>query len=286
MGNITFESLIKEKFNTLSTGQKKVAVYLIEKLEEAAFSTAVQIGRKVEVSETTVIRLSYVLGFNGFSEMQENIQRQILKNNNLPYTPNVMHHATDMDDEASTFAKVIENEIQILRQTLHQLNVQEMWKVVDTLVKADRILVVGFRTSYAAAYWFSFMLSTLRDNVELFPPTGDVYEKLCNLTDKSVVFVITFARYATESLNIAECAKKQGVTLLSATDRTLSPVGRISDIALMTEENVESGSNSIAPVINLLNLIIAGMNLKDKERIQQRQQKLEQLYLSCNVFIE
>jgi DNA-binding MurR/RpiR family transcriptional regulator len=40
-----------------------VANYLIENLDEAAFKTAFQIGRKAEVSETTVIRLSYAFAW-------------------------------------------------------------------------------------------------------------------------------------------------------------------------------------------------------------------------------
>jgi DNA-binding MurR/RpiR family transcriptional regulator len=75
---LSFENLVKQKFNGLSAGQKKVAEYLIQNLEEAAFSTAFQIGRKVGVSETTVIRLSYALGFNGFSEMQEGFKNNYL----------------------------------------------------------------------------------------------------------------------------------------------------------------------------------------------------------------
>ncbi|MFY0545990.1 MurR/RpiR family transcriptional regulator [Brevibacillus sp. H7] len=286
MDQATFENLIKEKYESLSAGQKKVAEFLIDHLEEAAFSTAGQIGRKVDMSETTVIRLSYALGFNGFSEMQEKIQSQIRKNHHLPYASNSLDSAVNTDDELRVFSKVVEKDIQIMRETLHQLNVEDLWKVVDALVKADKILVAGYRLSYTAAYWFSFMLGTLRENVELCPPIGDVYEKLCNLTDRSVVFVISFPRYAREAVHIAECAKQQGATLLCVTDRMLSPVGRLSDIALTTEENLELGSNSISPVISLLDLIIIGMNLRDKERIQLRQQRLEKMYSSHDVFIE
>lgn len=69
MEHMSFEQLVKERFNNLSTVQKKVAEYLIQQLEKAAFSKAVQIGLKAEVSETTVIRLSYALGFKGFTDM-------------------------------------------------------------------------------------------------------------------------------------------------------------------------------------------------------------------------
>src|SRR3954451_14469819 len=84
----SFETIIKEKYETLSPGQKKVAKHLIEKLDESAFDTATMIGRKVDVSETTVIRLSYALGFNGFSEMLHYIQQQIVNKSLHPFSTN------------------------------------------------------------------------------------------------------------------------------------------------------------------------------------------------------
>ncbi|MGG4495503.1 hypothetical protein [Brevibacillus reuszeri] len=54
--------------------------------------------------------------------------------------------------------------------------------VIDRLIDADQILVVGFRNTYAAAYWFSSSLGMLRETVSLFHQTEEFYEKLCNLT--------------------------------------------------------------------------------------------------------
>ncbi|MFC7394785.1 MurR/RpiR family transcriptional regulator [Scopulibacillus cellulosilyticus] len=286
METLTFENLVKEKFNSLSAGQKKVAEYLLQNLEEAVFSTAFQIGRKVDVSETTVIRLSYALGLGGFSDMQEKIKRQLLSNNQQPPNFNNSANSNDKNDKNAPFSKVIENEINILRSMLQQLNMKDLWKAVDTLINADRILIVGFRASYAAAHWFSYTLSTLREGVSLCPSTDEFHEKFCDLTEQSAVLLISFPRYTKESLHIAKCTKKQGVQLISVTDRMLSPVGRISDITLTTEENAESGSNSISSIISLLDLVITGINAKDKARIQSRQKKLEELYSGYEVFIE
>lgn len=284
METLLFKKLVKEKFPHLSAGQKKVANYLIENLDESAFKTAFQIGREAGVSETTVIRLSYALGFEGFSEMQAMIQKQLLQQNqaDMSYRENILHS----DAEKDPFTKVIENEIHILRHLLDHSTVQDIWKAVDALIQADQILIAGHRISYAAAYWFSYTLSSLRENVYLCSLTGDFFEKFCNLTNNSVVVVFSFPRYANETLKIAECTKEQGIFLISVTDRLLSPVGRISDITLTTEENVETGTNSIASVISLLDLIITGIYEKDRKRIQAHQQKLEKLYSSYEVFIE
>ncbi|EKN66407.1 transcriptional regulator [Neobacillus bataviensis LMG 21833] len=281
----SFERLIKEKYDTLSPGQKKVAEYLIQKLDESAFNTAAMIGRKVDVSETTVIRLSYALGFNGFSEMQHVIQQQILTNSLHPFGADSENVHQD-EEHSSPFSEILEKEILSQRQAFRQLNEKELWKVVEVLMKAEQIFILGMGASYAPAYWFSFQLHTLRERVTLCPTTGDIYERLVDLNENSVLFVISFPRYSKDALHIAESAKKQGVPLICVTDRLLSPVGRIADYTLTTEENSESMAHSITPAISLLDYIIAGITVKDRERIQARQQKLEALYTNYGVYVE
>jgi DNA-binding MurR/RpiR family transcriptional regulator len=283
----TFEELVKEKITSLSSGQKKVAEYLAQRIEEAAISTAVQIGRNVGVSETTVIRLSYALGFKGFSEMQGYIQKQVLQQNHFPVLSNhLLNEEGHRQETQNPFTTIVEQEMCILQENLQPKNLENIWKAVDALIRADQILVVGYRVSYAAAYWFSYMLGTLRPNVRLCPQAGEAHEILCDLTPQSVTFCISFPRYVKETVQLAECAKQIGIPIISATDRLLSPVGEISDITLITEENVKSGSNSIASVISLLDLVIVGMNLRNAEHIQARQQKLEKLYAMNTVYME
>lgn len=275
------EQLIKEKYNQLSPGQKKVAEYMMEKMEESAFSTASQLGRKTEVSETTVIRLSYALGFNGFSEMQALIQKQLF----YP-TSSSLSETANPAAEGDPFAKMIESDIQALRQTFQQLSISNLNQVIRDLIHADQVIVVGLRASHAAAYWFALMLQTLRSHVRLCPASGEMNESLCDLNDQSVVFVISFPRYTTQTLTIAECAKTQGAKLICLTDRMLSPVGRMADLTLTTEEDVESTSPSITPVISVLDLIISGIARKDQEKVKSRQQQLEKLYSISSIFIE
>lgn len=281
---MSFELLVKESFNGLSPGQKKVAEYLLQNIEKAAFSTAVQIGREADVSETTVIRLSYALGFSGFSEMQGMIQKYVLQSStNRPY--GIDEEMPDTE-EVNLFSKAIEKDIAILRQTYSQLNQVDLWKAVDLLVQADQVLVVGFRASYAAAHWFSFMLSLIRNNVVLIPFMGEAEEKILTLTEKSVALVISFPRYTKETIRVAEAGKRKGAKIISVTDRVLSPVGRTSDITFTTDVNIETGANSISSILSLLNLILGGIEMKNQSNIQSRMQELEQLYSSWEVFIE
>jgi len=276
-----FEQIVKESFPHLSSGQKKVAEYLLQNIEKAAFFTAVQIGREADVSETTVIRFAYALGFRGFSEMQAAIQQYLLESNSAKlFTESTLETAT----EPNLFTRVIERDIQILRQIQHQLNQQDVCKAADWLMEADQVLIVGYRASYAAAHWFGFILSMVRKNVQVVPYNGETEQRIVSLTDKSAVLVISFPRYTKETIRVAEACKRMGARIISATDKILSPASRIADITFTTEINIESGHYSISSIISLLSLLLAA--IKERHDTQARMKQLEQLYSQWNIFEE
>lgn len=271
-----FEQVVKEAFPHLSSGQKKVAQYLLDSLQEASFQTAAEIGRASGVSETTVIRLSYSLGFQSFSQMHDAIQQRVMGHEKV----------VKKEKNQDVLKRVLESELNIICRLENEENTQRIWEVVDRLIHADQVLVAGYRTSYGAAHWFSMMLSTLRERVRLVNQPGDIQESLCDLTPESVIVVLSFPRYAKEATKLAAYAKKVGVTVIAVTDRILSPVGELADITLLTETNVQSGCNSIAPVITLLDLVLTAYQEKNPAGVQQRQQKLESLYTHQDTYME
>ena len=61
---------IEEKYNTLSIGKQKVANFILDHLNESSYLTLIQMQEKIGVSEATIIRFAYTIGYSGYSEMQ------------------------------------------------------------------------------------------------------------------------------------------------------------------------------------------------------------------------
>lgn len=61
----------------LSKGHKKIAAYIKENYDKAAFMTASALGAKVGVSESTVVRFATELGYKGYPELQKELQQMI-----------------------------------------------------------------------------------------------------------------------------------------------------------------------------------------------------------------
>ena len=60
-----------------SKGQKRIANYILQNYDKAAFMTASKLGTKVGVSESTVVRFASELGYDGYPSMQRALQEMI-----------------------------------------------------------------------------------------------------------------------------------------------------------------------------------------------------------------
>lgn len=62
-------SILEEKGPSFSKGQRRIAEYITDSYDKAAFMTASRLGKTVGVSESTVVRFAVELGFDGYPEM-------------------------------------------------------------------------------------------------------------------------------------------------------------------------------------------------------------------------
>lgn len=273
---------IKERMTTMTPGQLKVATYICNHMETVSFQTISQIAQEVSVSETTVMRLSYALDFSGFSEMQKVIRQEIL--GNLDNSSEV--EDSHGDNPANKYFELLNRDIEILQAVKKQLDIAKVEEAVDLIVNADRIFCIGFRTSAVSAMWFASTVSVLRSNVTELISNSSSYTSVLDATSNSVAVVISFSRYAKETIFWAERIKRIGGKIIVITDNAISPVARIAEVTLLTTPNkVAVGSNSQASAISLLNLLLTGV--ADKvANFHTRIRDLEELYGESKSILE
>ena len=60
-----------------SKGQRKIAAFIEEHYDSAAFMTAAKLGEVVGVSESTVVRFATQIGYDGYPYLQKAMQEMI-----------------------------------------------------------------------------------------------------------------------------------------------------------------------------------------------------------------
>ena len=65
---------IKEKYESLSTAQKRIADYIFTYPEEVCFQSLKELSEALGVTEVTVLRFTKKLGVNNFVEMKKRMK--------------------------------------------------------------------------------------------------------------------------------------------------------------------------------------------------------------------
>ena len=168
---------IRSDLPSFSKGQKRIANYILESYDKAAFMTASRLGKMVEVSESTVVRFAVELGFDGYPSMQKTLQELVRNKLTSVQRIEVTNDRLGNQDVVST---VLQGDIDSIRMTSEALSRAEMDACVQAILKAKSIYIVGVRSSAALAAFLNFYLRNMFENVRLVgsTSTSEMFEQL------------------------------------------------------------------------------------------------------------
>ena len=273
---------INQTGRRLSKGQKRIAEYIVNHYDKAAFMTASKLGDKVQVSESTVVRFAIALGYDGYPALQKALQEMI--RNRLTAVQRV--EMTGDMSESAVLGTVFKADMQNIRQTIEDLDEANFSRTVDALCEAERVYVVGVRSSAPLAQFLGYYMNFIRDNVMVIPSgISDVLEQVARVGEKDVVLGISFPRYSRRTIEAMNYAKGKGATVVSLTDTPLSPLGEASDFCLTARSDMASFVDSLVAPLSMINALIVAMSLRHREEVSEHFAQLESLWERNHVYV-
>ncbi|MEG0456874.1 MAG: MurR/RpiR family transcriptional regulator, partial [Oscillospiraceae bacterium] len=232
-------SLINDKKRKFSKGQKKIAEFINEKYDKAAFMTALKLGQTVGVSESTVVRFATELGFDGYPKLQQSMQDMIRNKLTAVQRIGVAEDQIGYDDVLN---KVLNSDIEKIKKTLEDINFDEFNTIVDCVINAKSIYILGVRSSAALARYLNFYFNLIFKEVKFIntTSTSEMFEQLLHLDEKDIFIGISFPRYSTRTIKAAMFAKSRGAKVVAITDSSTSPLTKQSDYNLLARSDMAS----------------------------------------------
>lgn len=266
---------VQNKYGEFSKGLKKVSKHFLTNPEAFAINSAEQVGSEINVSETTVIRFCYALGYSGFSAFQKVVQDQLINKQSSLFEFHSMKNELDKNQDFPK--RIMVKDAEVINQTAESLKNEDFQKAVNQLTMAERVLVSGLRSSYAMAHWFTFTLELIRKNVRLFrPDTDDVILRMREMDKKSVFVAFSFHRYTVETVNLAKEAKRLGAFVIAFSDSEVAPIREYADILFTVQLPIKSTLDVAPAVFSLMNALIAAVSVKNSEQFKERLESYEQ----------
>ncbi len=106
--------LIKDIYPKLSKGQKLIANYIVNDYDKAAFMTAANLGKAIGVSESTVVRFANRLGFDGYRELQNDLQELI--KNKLTTVQRLNIAESNYKNDENVLSKIMERDMDNIKK--------------------------------------------------------------------------------------------------------------------------------------------------------------------------
>jgi len=228
--------------------------------------SSTKLAQKVGVSEATIVRFSIKIGCSGFPALQEILQNCIKER---IYPSEKLMKYTKLKRKRDVYNEIFNSTIQNLKETLENIHPEIMDSVIDKIISAKRIYIVGLRRSFSVAYELNYSLSRLSMNTVLTESNyGLLFDKCIKMKNSDVCICISFPRYSTLTYEIMKYAKKKGCTTIAITDSLVSPIAQIAEYVLSAKCNVTSYFDSIVMALTITNCIVAGIARRRKKSIK------------------
>lgn len=266
-----------------SKGQKAIGSYILEHYDKAAYMTALKLGSTVHVSESTVVRFAIELGFDGYPDLQRSL-RELIRARLTSLQRIDITNDRISDDEI--LEKVIELDMEKMRNTLAAIDKNAFNAAVEDILKAKRIYIMGMRSSSALAVFMNFYFSLIFDDVRLVSSTSrsEMFEQLFRIGKDDIVIGISFPRYSKRIIQGMEFAKQQSAMTVAVTDSMDSPLAEFADHTLVARSEMESFVDSLVAPLSVINALIVAIGKKKQAEVRDVFNRLEEVWDKFEVY--
>jgi len=274
---------IEQNMSGFSKGQKRIGHYILENYDKAAFMTASKLGKLVGVSESTVVRFAAELGYDGYPNMQRALQEMI--RSRLTSTQRIQA-AGDLFSGQNVLSAVVQSDIEKLRLMASRADRNEFEQVVDKIMSAKHIYILGVRSSSFVAGYLNFYLHLLFENVTLVQTNaaGEIFEQLFRIGPDDVMIAISFPRYSQITVNTVKFARDRGTGIIAITDNELSPVSQMADASLLAPCEMLSFVDSMVAPLSLINALLIAVGARMGTDASKTFAELEDIWNAYGVF--
>lgn len=276
-------SQINEKFAKMSKGHKKIATFIMDHYEQAAFMTAAKLGDTVGISESTVVRFAYALGYEGYPEFQDALADWVKNKLNSVQKIGAKYGKST---QSEILTSVLTADMEKISDTIEHVDPHAFETAVDSILSARNVYVVGLRSCEPLARMMQFYLNMIRANVHLVcsSSTSEMFEQMIRVNEKDVVIGISYPRYSMRTLKMMEFANDRNAKVITMTDSIHSPMCLYSSCNLMARTDMVSIVDSLVAPLSLINALIVALCLKRPNDVKKHLESLEHVWDNYQVY--
>jgi DNA-binding MurR/RpiR family transcriptional regulator len=229
---------IVARHDELSPRLKQVAAYVLDHPNDMGLQTLAVIAERCGVQASTIVRFAKAFGYDGASQMQRLFRDELINSTPSPsYAERIRQFNKRTGDghqltPHELMQEFVSSNIIALEHMKDTIDAGRLQRSVDLMEQCDAVYLVGLRRSFPVAAYMAYALRHVDKPVHLIDGlAGMLLEQSSMITQRDLLFAISFRPYAKETAKIVAQAKQAGSRIIAFSDSQLSPISRDADIS-------------------------------------------------------
>ena len=270
----TLERRIQAQYERMPGSERPLADLVLEYPGDILLHSATSLSKRAKVSKAAVSRFVKRIGYGSYGEMQREVREaqdagEPIYLNTANITP---------AREGDSLRRHLEQDLMNLRQTFEALRPEDVDAVVNRVISARRVWVIGFRNSHFFAAYIRRQLIQSRPDVVLLPAAGQtLMEDLGAATPDDLMIAVGFRRRPPQLRRMMEVVHGLGVPIAYVTDRVAVATTRLATWCFPCQVRGMSLFDSYVGVISLLNYLCTEVAAQTGESARVHLSRIEDL---------
>ena len=226
-------SLISDSLPKLNGANRKVAAFIIASPSETINLTVTELGKRVGVSEASIVRFAQSLGYSGFHALKIRLAEDIVS------PMSIIHEDFASDDKPVTAVqKAMTAGLRSLEDTARILELPTLEAVVQRFCDARQIELFASGNTVPIAMDLNFRLTHigLQSRFSPDPTLQEMHAALASTQDVAVGLSHTGS--SKDTVYALRLAKERGAKTVCITNHSDSPLTQYGDLSLFTATRV------------------------------------------------
>lgn len=263
----------------LSPKLRTVASYIVDNLDTCRFMTASELANAIDVSYSTVIRLTQTLGFTGYPEFQKLLRSAFddsleIINENIVIPSQrideILAHGYTAPVQKLVTAHVFSN----IHNSLANNSESQYEQACKIILESNLKYIISQRGCASVSSFLYLIMRQIIPHVYNFIGQGqNIFDFVSDLENGDCAIAIAFPRYSLLTINATEMAKTQGAKIILITDSVTSPLAHYADVVFTAQCKSSYHYNSYVAALLTAEMICAHLshmsNYSNKELLQR-----------------
>jgi len=264
---------LAERIEQLSTKRQEIIRPILEHPRDYVLLSVRALAKRLHTDPATIVRIVHGLGFETYRHFQHHLHELSLA---FATSLDTMQQTAASGTDGCPVRDSVFRDLKNLQALKNSVDTARFAPLAKRVYGARRVVILGGDLAAVLAEYFGHHLNLLGLPVFVATSAGSMTHSSRSLTEKDLVFAISFRRGLRQTVEAAQQARKNGAYCVGIADTYLSPLARIcQEVFLASIDSISFGASYTAPIA-LLNAMLTAIGEFRRPRTMEIVRELDE----------